>query len=79
MTARRADRKILPAVRAVEAELIGLARDPVATVRLVIADVMPLVVMYEGEPYLHQTTRRRGAPVYFKVRPYRIDDSMVLR
>ncbi len=77
---RRTAQRKLPAVRAVEADLVGLAREPVATVRLIIAESMPLVVMYDGDPFLHEGKRPGGSvAVYLKVRPYRVDDGMVIR
>lgn len=70
--------RAVPAIRAVQAELIGLAREPVATVVLVVAESMPLLIMLDGEPFLHEG-KRNGMSVYAKARPYRITSDMVMR
>lgn len=62
-------------LRAANASLIGLDGKRVATVTMVIDDDAPLIVMFEGEPYLIDT--RVAEHVYFQVRPYRADAMVI--
>ncbi|QDW39022.1 hypothetical protein FFI89_018835 [Bradyrhizobium sp. KBS0727] len=66
----------VPAVRAVRARLTGFDHAELAIVRLVIADSAPLLIMFEGEPFLHEGFAG-DLLVYAKARPYRVDLGMV--
>ena len=45
----------------------------IATVTMVVADEVPEVVMFEGNPFLHHANTHRENLVYRQVQPYRAD------
>lgn len=58
------------AIRCLQAELVGLAREPVAVVGVVVADgEVPEIIMLDGDPYLHDAGV--AGEVWRRVRPYR--------
>lgn len=71
MIAPLAQRKDLPALRAARIELIGLGGVSLGFAGIVVADAMPEVVMFDGEPLLHDPAIHPLA--YRQVKPYRVD------
>lgn len=74
--ALRAAAGAVPAVRIVRARLLDHDHDELAIVRLVLGDSAPLLIMFDGDPFLHE-----GAIddllIYAKARPYRVDAGMI--
>ncbi len=59
-----------PAIRCLQAELVGLDGARVGAVGVVIAaDDVPEIIMFDGEPYLHDASI--AGEVWRRVRPYR--------
>lgn len=70
------DRPVRTDVRAERAALLGLDGRRVAVVTMVVADRLPQIVMFEGEPFL-RLPGHYGAPRYAQVRPYRADAMVI--
>lgn len=67
------------AIRAERAALLGLDGQRVALVNMVVDDDVPLVVMFNGDPFLlddYKWNQRREL-AYAQVRPYRADCMVV--
>jgi hypothetical protein len=61
----------LPVLRAARIELIGLGGATLGFAGIVVAEDMPELVMFDGEPLLHDPSIHPNA--YRAVKPYRID------
>ena len=66
-------------IRTAQARLLGLDGRTIGAARLIVdRGEFPLVVMVDGEPFLIERERcAPGALAYRKVRPYRIDASLL--
>ena len=62
-------------IHAARAKLLDIHRKPCATVRIVIDDDAPELIMFNGEPFLLEDGE--GSIFYRQVRPYRVDASQV--
>lgn len=59
------------AIRAVRAELLGLARERLAIITIVADDELPEIIMFRGDPFLLDHALLGTA--YRQVRPFRAD------
>ena len=66
-------------MHAARAQLLDVDRKPCATVRIVIDDDAPELIMFNGEPFLLEIFLEdgEGSIFYRQVRPYRVDASQV--